>query len=35
MRDEDEKDALYSGEGPLPDDLARLRRRLSQLPNEG
>jgi hypothetical protein len=32
MRDEDEKDALYSGEGPLPDDLARLRQQLSQLP---
>jgi len=32
MRDGDEKDALYSGEGPLPDDLARLRHQLSRLP---
>ena len=30
MRDED--DALFSGRGPLPDDLARLERALSTLP---
>jgi hypothetical protein len=32
MRDEDGKDALFSGEGPLPDDLARLRQQVSRLP---
>src|SRR5258706_478135 len=30
MRDED--DNIFSGQGPLPDDLAQLRQRLSQLP---
>jgi FecR-like protein len=32
MREPDEEGALFSGKGPLPDDLARLRQRLSQLP---
>jgi hypothetical protein len=32
MREEDEEAALFSGKGPLPDDLARLRQQLSQLP---